>query len=128
MALLEGKVAIVTGAGHGIGRAHALELARHGASVVVNDLGTSVTGDGADQKAADLTVELIRERGGTAVASYDDVADHDSAGRMVAQAVEEYGHLDVLVNNAGIVRDAAIWNMSEEIGRASGRERVCLYV
>src|SRR3546814_10496900 len=113
MALLEGKVAIVTGAGHGIGRAHALELARHGASVVVNDLGTSVTGDGADQKAADLTVELIRERGGTAVASYDDVADHDSAGRMVAQAVEEYGHLDVLVNNAGIVRDAAIWNMSE---------------
>src|SRR3546814_8220365 len=94
MALLEGKVAIVTGAGHGIGRAHALELARHGASVVVNDLGTSVTGDGDDQKAADLTVELIRERGGTAVASYDAVADHDSAARMVAQAVEEYGHLD----------------------------------
>jgi NAD(P)-dependent dehydrogenase (short-subunit alcohol dehydrogenase family) len=113
MALLDGKVAIVTGAGHGIGRAHALELARHGASVVVNDLGTSVTGDGADQKAADLTVDLIAQRGGTAVASYDDVSDYDGAGRMVAQAVDAYGRLDVLVNNAGIVRDTAIWNMSE---------------
>ena len=68
MALLTDKVAIVTGAGHGIGRAHALELAKHGARVVVNDLGTSVTGDGADEKAADLTVELITQRGGTAVA------------------------------------------------------------
>jgi NAD(P)-dependent dehydrogenase (short-subunit alcohol dehydrogenase family) len=114
MALLDGKVAIVTGAGHGIGRAHALELARHGAKVVVNDLGTSVTGDGADQKAADLTVELIRSRGGEAVASYDDVADYEGAGRMVALAVDTYGKLDVLVNNAGIVRDTAIWNMSEQ--------------
>ncbi len=114
MALLDGKVAIVTGAGHGIGRAHALELARHGAQVVVNDLGTSVSGDGADQKAADLTVELIRARGGEAVASYDDVADYEGAGRMVALAVDTYGKLDVLVNNAGIVRDTAIWNMSEQ--------------
>jgi NAD(P)-dependent dehydrogenase (short-subunit alcohol dehydrogenase family) len=114
MALLDGKVAIVTGAGHGIGRAHALELARHGAKVVVNDLGTSVTGDGADQKAADLTVELIRSRGGEAVANYDDVADYEGAGRMVALAVDTYGRLDVLVNNAGIVRDTAIWNMSEQ--------------
>ena len=113
MALLDGKVAIVTGAGHGIGRAHALELAKHGASVVVNDLGTSVTGDGADEKAADLTVELITQRGGTAVASYDDVSDYDGAGRMVQQAIDTYGQLDVLVNNAGIVRDGAIWNMSE---------------
>ena len=113
MALLDGKVAIVTGAGHGIGRAHALELAKHGASVVVNDLGTSVTGDGADQKAADLTVDLINERGGAAVASYDDVSDYEGAGRMVQQAVDTYGHLDILVNNAGIVRDGAIWNMSE---------------
>src|SRR3546814_13062463 len=94
MALLEGKVAIVTGAGHGIGRAHALELARHGASVVVNDLGTSVTGDGAEQKAADLTVELIRERGGTAVASSTDGADPDPAGARVAPAVGETGHPD----------------------------------
>src|SRR5215204_2234461 len=113
MVLLDGKVAIVTGAGHGIGRAHSLELAKHGASVVVNDLGTSVTGDGADEKAADLTVELIAQRGGTAVASYDDVSDYDGAGRLVAQAVDTYGRLDVLVNNAGIVRDGAIWNMSE---------------
>jgi NAD(P)-dependent dehydrogenase (short-subunit alcohol dehydrogenase family) len=113
MALLDGKVAIVTGAGHGIGRAHALELAKHGASVVVNDLGTSVTGDGADEKAADLTVELITQRGGTAAASYDDVSDYEGAGRMVQQAIDTYGKLDVLVNNAGIVRDGAIWNMSE---------------
>jgi NAD(P)-dependent dehydrogenase (short-subunit alcohol dehydrogenase family) len=113
MALLDGKVAIVTGAGAGIGRAHALELARHGAKVVVNDLGTSVTGDGADQKAADQTVELITAKGGQAVASYDDVSDYDGAGRMVQQAVDTYGQLDVLVNNAGIVRDSAIWNMSE---------------
>jgi NAD(P)-dependent dehydrogenase (short-subunit alcohol dehydrogenase family) len=114
MTLLDGKVAIVTGAGAGIGRAHALELAKHGASVVVNDLGTSVTGDGADQKAADATVALITERGGAAVANYDDVADYDGAGRLVQQAVDTYGKLDVLVNNAGIVRDTAIWNMSEQ--------------
>ncbi|MET0902352.1 MAG: SDR family NAD(P)-dependent oxidoreductase [Acidimicrobiales bacterium] len=113
MALLDGKVAIVTGAGHGIGRAHALELAKHGASVVVNDLGTSVAGDGADEKAADLTVELITQRGGAAVASYDDVSDYEAAGRMVQQAIDTFGKLDVLVNNAGIVRDGAIWNMSE---------------
>jgi len=113
MGMLDGKVCIVTGAGHGIGRAHALELAKHGAKVVVNDLGTSVTGDGADQKAADLTVDLIAERGGAAVASYDDVADYDGAGAMVQLAVDTYGRLDVLVNNAGIVRDGAIWNMSE---------------
>ena len=113
MALLDGKVAIVTGAGAGIGRAHALELAKHGASVVVNDLGTSVTGDGADQKAADQTVELITSRGGQAVSNYDDVADYGGAGRLIAQAVDAYGKLDVLVNNAGIVRDTAIWNMGE---------------
>jgi NAD(P)-dependent dehydrogenase (short-subunit alcohol dehydrogenase family) len=113
MTLLDGKVAIVTGAGAGIGRAHALELAKHGASVVVNDLGTSVTGDGADQKAADQTVELIMAKGGTAVSNYDDVSDYEGAARLVAQAVDTYGKLDILVNNAGIVRDSAIWNMSE---------------
>ena len=113
MALLDGKVAIVTGAGAGIGRAHALELAKHGASVIVNDLGTSVSGDGADQKAADQTVELITAKGGQAVSNYDDVSDYEGAGRLVAQAVGTYGQLDILVNNAGIVRDSAIWNMSE---------------
>ena len=112
MGLLDGKVAIVTGAGHGIGRGHAMELARQGAKVVVNDLGGSVDGEGAS-KAADLTVEIIEKRGGVAVASYEDVADHEGAGRLVAQAVDEWGRLDVLVNNAGIVRDGAIWNMSD---------------
>ncbi len=112
MGILDGKVAIVTGAGHGIGRGHALELAKHGAKVVVNDLGGSVTGEGTG-KDADLTVDIIHERGGEAVANYDDVADFEGAGRMVRQAADAYGQLDVLVNNAGIVRDSAIWNMTE---------------
>jgi NAD(P)-dependent dehydrogenase (short-subunit alcohol dehydrogenase family) len=112
MGLLDGKVAIVTGAGHGIGRGHALELAKHGAKVVVNDLGSSVAGEGTSRDA-DLTVALIEKRGGTAVANYEDVADQEGAGRMVQQAVDTYGQLDILVNNAGIVRDGAIWNMSD---------------
>jgi NAD(P)-dependent dehydrogenase (short-subunit alcohol dehydrogenase family) len=112
MGLLDGKVAIVTGAGHGIGRGHALELAKHGARVVVNDLGSSVSGEGTSHDA-DLTVKLIEARGGEAVANYEDVADHEGAGRLVAQAVDTWGRLDVLVNNAGIVRDGAIWNMTE---------------
>ena len=112
MGMLDGKVAIVTGAGHGIGRGHALELAKHGAKVVVNDLGVSVKGEGSG-KDADLTVDIITERGGEAVANYENVADYEGAGRMVAQAVDTFGKLDVLVNNAGIVRDSAIWNMSE---------------
>jgi NAD(P)-dependent dehydrogenase (short-subunit alcohol dehydrogenase family) len=113
MELLRDKVAIVTGAGHGIGRAHALELAKHGARVVVNDLGSSVRGEGSGHDA-DATVALIEKRGGTAVADYGDVADHTAAGAMVEWAVETFGRLDILVNNAGIVRDAAIWNMSPE--------------
>ncbi len=113
MGLLDGKVAIVTGAGHGIGRGHAMELAKHGAKVVVNDLGGTVGGEGAS-KDADLTVKVIESRGGVAVANYEDVSDHEGAGRMIAQAVDEWGQLDVLVNNAGIVRDGAIWNMSAD--------------
>jgi len=112
MGLLDGKVAIVTGAGHGIGRGHALELAKHGARVVVNDLGGSVAGEGSSQDA-ELTVKLVTDRGGEAVANYEDVADYEGAGRMVAQAVDTWGRLDILVNNAGIVRDAAVWNMAE---------------
>ena len=112
MGMLDGKVAIVTGAGHGIGRGHALELAKQGARVVVNDLGGSVSGEGTGRDA-DLTVDLITERGGEAVANYENVADHEGAGRMVQQAVDTFGRLDVLVTNAGIVRDSAIWNMSE---------------
>jgi len=109
--LLDGKVCIVTGAGHGIGRGHAMELAKQGATVVVNDLGGSVTGEGAGRDA-DLTVRIIEERGlGKASANYADVSDEEQAAAMIQQAVDEHGRLDVLVNNAGIVRDAAIWNM-----------------
>jgi NAD(P)-dependent dehydrogenase (short-subunit alcohol dehydrogenase family) len=111
--LLDEKVALVTGAGHGIGRGHAMELAKHGASVIVNDLGTSVRGEGVST-AAEETVRLIEKAGGVAVANYGDVSDFAAVGEMVRQAVDTYGHLDIVVNNAGIVRDAAIWNMSEQ--------------
>lgn len=113
MGMLEGKVAIVTGAGHGIGRGHAMELARHGATVVVNDVGASVTGEG-EGRDADLTVGIIEARGGVAVPNYADVADYDAVGAMVAETVDRFGRLDILVNNAGIVRDSAIWNMGED--------------
>jgi NAD(P)-dependent dehydrogenase (short-subunit alcohol dehydrogenase family) len=111
MGMLDGKVCIVTGAGHGIGRGHALELAKHGAAVIVNDLGGSVSGEGSGRDA-DLTVGLIEDRGGKASANYADISDEEQAAAMVQQAVDEHGRLDVLVNNAGIVRDGAIWNMS----------------
>ena len=111
--MLEGKVAVVTGAGHGIGRGHALELARHGARVVVNDLGTSVNGEGSS-KDADLTVAPITERGGTAVADYGNVVDEADAEAMIERALDEWGRIDILVNNAGIVRDGAIWNLTAE--------------
>jgi NAD(P)-dependent dehydrogenase (short-subunit alcohol dehydrogenase family) len=114
MGLLEGKVAIVTGAGHGIGRGEALELARQGAKVVVNDLGGSVRGEGSDKRPAEEVAELIRARGGEAVANFDDVADFEGARRLIDQAIEAFGRLDIVVNNAGIVRDAMIFNMSEE--------------
>jgi NAD(P)-dependent dehydrogenase (short-subunit alcohol dehydrogenase family) len=109
---LGGRVAIVTGAGHGIGRGHALELAKQGARVIVNDLGGSLHGEGTS-KDADLTVALIESRGGEAIANYGDVADFDQAHALVQQAIDAWGTLDVVVNNAGIVRDAAIWNMTE---------------
>ena len=113
MGLLDGKVAIVTGGGRGIGRAHALELARQGAKVVVNDLGCSLGGDGAGPDA-DLTVELLRSRDAEAVADYGDIAHYAQAQALMELAIATYGQLDILVNNAGIVRDAAIWNMTEE--------------
>ena len=113
MGILEGKVAIVTGAGHGIGRGHAMELAKQGAKVVVNDLGGSERGEGSGSAAED-TVTLIEERGGVAVPNFADVSDYDLSGAMVQQAIDEFGKLDILVNNAGIVRDAAIWNMKVE--------------
>jgi NAD(P)-dependent dehydrogenase (short-subunit alcohol dehydrogenase family) len=110
---LAGKVAIVTGAGHGIGRGHALELARRGATVIVNDVGAAVDGTGRGNDA-DLTVELIKKEGGTAVANYGDVGDETVTVELIGQAVDAFGRLDVLVNNAGIGRDRAIWNMSPE--------------
>jgi NAD(P)-dependent dehydrogenase (short-subunit alcohol dehydrogenase family) len=113
MGMLDGKVAIVTGAGHGIGRGHAMELAKNGAAVVVNDLGGSVTGEGTGRDA-DLTVDIITERGGRAIANYGDVSDEAQSAEMVEQAVSELGRLDVLVNNAGIVRDGSIFNMSAD--------------
>jgi NAD(P)-dependent dehydrogenase (short-subunit alcohol dehydrogenase family) len=113
MGLLDGRVAIVTGAGHGIGRGHALELSKEGALVVVNDLGASLQGEGAGRDA-DLTVNLIEERGGKAVANYEDIADFEGAGRMIEQAVDVFGRLDIVVNNAGIARDATIWGITED--------------
>ncbi len=109
--LLAGKIALITGAGHGIGRGHALELAKHGATVIVNDLGSSVNGEGSGRDA-DTVVDMITARGGTAFADYGDVGDEEQATGMVHRAFDEFGCLDILVNNAGIVRDKAIWNMS----------------
>jgi NAD(P)-dependent dehydrogenase (short-subunit alcohol dehydrogenase family) len=114
MGILEGKVAIVTGAGHGIGRGEALELARQGAAVVVNDVGGSVHGGGEDKTPAEEVAEVIRKAGGQASANYSDVADWEGAKALVRQAVDDFGRLDVLVNNAGIVRDAMIFSMKEE--------------
>ncbi|WP_205472421.1 SDR family oxidoreductase [Nocardioides sp. SYSU D00038] len=112
--LLDGRVAIVTGAGRGIGRAHALELARHGAAVLVNDYGVSLAGEGTGESPADEVVAEIRAAGGRAAANGADVADFEQAAAMVQQAIEEWGGLDVLVNNAGFVRDRMLVNTSEE--------------
>ena len=110
---LSGKVAIVTGAGRGIGREHALALARAGAKIVVNDLGASLAGEGTDEGPAHDVVREIEALGGEAVANGEDVADFAGAGRMVEQAVDRFGRLDILVNNAGILRDRMLVNMDE---------------
>ena len=111
--LCSGRVAIVTGAGRGIGREHALLLAAHGAKVVVNDLGASADGEGADETPAQEVVRLIKERGGEAVVNTDNIASFRGAKRLIDQAIETYGTLDVLVNNAGILRDRVLVNMVE---------------
>lgn len=108
----DGRVAIVTGAGGGLGRSYSLELARRGARVVVNDLGASVDGSGAGTRAADAVVEEIRVAGGEAVASYDSVATPEGGEAIVATAVEAFGAVDAVVNNAGILRDRSFANMT----------------
>ena len=106
----EDKVVVVTGAGGGLGRAHALLFARHGAKVVVNDLGGRAQGEGANASAADRVVEEIRQAGGTAVANHDSVTD---GGKIVQQALDSFGRIDVVVNNAGILRDKTFHKMED---------------
>jgi NAD(P)-dependent dehydrogenase (short-subunit alcohol dehydrogenase family) len=114
MALLTGKVAIVTGAGRGLGREEALALAAEGARVIVNDIGTSVAGEGRDQSPAQQVVNQIKAAGGDAIANDEDIASWTGARRAVDQAYDTFGTLDILVNNAGVLRDRMNFNMSEE--------------
>ncbi|MBI1395952.1 MAG: SDR family oxidoreductase [Betaproteobacteria bacterium] len=116
--MLEDRVVIVTGAGGGIGRDFALAMASHGARVVVNDVGASVSGDGHDPGPAERVVSEIRAAGGTAVASTDSVADWSAANRIVETAMDAFGRIDCVVNNAGILRDRFFFNMSVEEWRA----------
>ncbi|WP_377267495.1 SDR family oxidoreductase [Peterkaempfera sp. SMS 1(5)a] len=114
MGTLEGRVAIITGAGRGVGREHALLFAREGAKVVVNDLGAAPDGAGADVSAAQAVVDEIKALGGEAIANTDSVSDWASAKRLVQTAIETFGDLHIVVNNAGILRDRVLVNMSED--------------
>ena len=114
MTLLEGKVAIVTGAGRGIGKALALQMAEEGASVVVNDAGVRPDGIGHDNRPAEQVVAEIKDRGWTATANHDSVATMDGGDSIIKTALDSFGRLDILVNNAGILRDRMIFNMSEQ--------------
>ena len=114
MGALDGRVAIITGAGRGLGREHALLFAAEGAKVVVNDLGGDIDGSGEDRAPAQLVVDEIKKMGGEAVANVDSVSDWEGAQRLVNTAVETFGDLHVLVNNAGILRDRVLVNMTEQ--------------
>jgi NAD(P)-dependent dehydrogenase (short-subunit alcohol dehydrogenase family) len=112
--ICEGRVVIVTGAGRGIGREHALEFARQGAQVVVNDLGVQRDGSAPDQQPAQQVVDEITASGGAAVANGDDIASFDGAARLVQTAIDSFGRLDVLVNNAGFLRDRMLFTATED--------------
>jgi NAD(P)-dependent dehydrogenase (short-subunit alcohol dehydrogenase family) len=114
MGILDSKVAVITGAGRGIGRGEALLFAEEGARVVVNDLGGEWDGTGADPRTASQVVEEIRAAGGEAVAHFEDVSEEAGARSLIAQALERWGRLDIVVNNAGILRDRMVFNMSVE--------------
>src|SRR5262245_59536419 len=114
MALLAGKVAIVTGAGRGLGREEALALASEGAKVIVNDVGVSVAGEGKDESPAAAVVAEIKAAGGEAATNYAAIANWDAAQRTIEQAYDTFGALDILVNNAGVLRDRMSFNMTEE--------------
>src|ERR1700680_3087307 len=116
--MCEGRVSIVTGAGRGIGREYAMMLAAHGAKVVVNDLGGSRDGSGGDAGPAQQGVDEVKAAGGEAVANTDDISSWQGAQNLINQAVETFGGLDVLVNNAGILRDRMLFSMTEEEGDA----------
>ena len=112
--MLKGRVAVITGSGRGIGREIALLMAKEGAKVVVNDLGGSGSGEGADKSVADSVVEEIKKLGGTAVANYDSVSSMKGGENIIKTAVDKFGRLDILVNNAGVLRDRMVFNMAEE--------------
>src|SRR6516165_874491 len=114
MGICDGRVAIVTGAGRGLGRAHALAFAAEGAKVVVNDLGAEIDGTGGSSGPAGEVVDEIRDAGGEAIANGADVADWWQAEDLIGDAVEAFGRLDVLVNNAGFLRDRMLANLSED--------------
>ena len=114
MGFLDGRVTIITGGGRGLGRAHALAFAADGAKVVVNDLGSDSQGSGGDPQTAEAVVEEIRSNGGDAVVNHDDVSSWEGGQRLVQTAIDTYGGLDVLINNAGVLRDRALVHMSEE--------------